>query len=243
MFALINLPVEFDERVVVMRCDTGTGKTQTLAEQTAPSRTGRPRITISPRVAISRDVARRYGHVSAEKADDMRRQQTSSHDANRRFAVITDSAADIPDEDMERLDIHMVPCRVQFGDRGYLDKVSITSNEFFAELEANPSHPTTSQPSPGDFRRQFQFLASHFPDVVSINLTAVASGTYEAALSAADRTNAPGRLHVINSRNASLGQGLLVVFAAECAHAGLSIEKTLAAITPNWSGNHSQRRS
>ena len=39
------------------------------------------------------DVARQYGHVSAEKADDMRRQQTSSHDANRRFAVITDSAA------------------------------------------------------------------------------------------------------------------------------------------------------
>ena len=53
--------VELNERVVVMRCDTGTGKTQTLAEQTAPSRTGRPRITISPRVAISRDVARRYG--------------------------------------------------------------------------------------------------------------------------------------------------------------------------------------
>ena len=41
------------------------------------------------------DVARGYGKVSAEKADDMHRQQMSSHDANRRFAVITDSAADI----------------------------------------------------------------------------------------------------------------------------------------------------
>jgi DegV family protein with EDD domain len=176
------------------------------------------------------DVARRYGNVSAEKADDMHRQQTSSHDASRRFAVITDSAADIPDEDMERLDIHMVPCRIQFGDRGYLDKVSITADEFFAELRTNPNHPTTSQPAPGDFRRQYQFLASHFADVLSINLTGKASGTLEAARSAAERVNAHGRIHVINSLNASLGQGLLAVAAAEYAKAGLSIEDAIAAV-------------
>jgi DegV family protein with EDD domain len=176
------------------------------------------------------DVARGYGQVSAEKADDMRRQQTSSHDASRRFAVITDSAADIPDEDMERLDIHMVPCRVQFGDRGYLDKVSITASEFFEELRSNPNHPTTSQPAPGDFRRQYQFLASHFSDVLSINLTGMASGTLEAARSAAERVNAHGRVHVINSRNASLGQGLLVVAAAEYAKAGLSVQDAIAAV-------------
>ena len=176
------------------------------------------------------DIARKYGHVSAEKADDMRRQQTSSHDAGRRFAVITDSAADIPDEDMERLDIHMVPCRIQFGDRGYLDKVSITADEFFAELASNPNHPTTSQPAPGDFRRQYQFLASHFADVLSINLTGKVSGTLEAARSAAERINAHGRVHVINSRNASLGQGLLVVAAAEYAKAGLSVQDAIAAV-------------
>jgi len=176
------------------------------------------------------DVARRYGQISAEKADDMRRQQTSSHDASRRFAVITDSAADIPDEDMERLDIHMVPCRVQFGDRGYLDKVSITAGEFFQELRSNPNHPTTSQPAPGDFRRQYQFLASHFSDVLSINLTGMVSGTLEAARSAAERVNAHGRVHVINSRNASLGQGLLVVAAAEYAKAGLTVQDAIAAV-------------
>ena len=176
------------------------------------------------------DVARSYGQVSAEKADDMHRQQSSSHDASRRFAVITDSAADIPDEDLERLDIHMVPCRIQFGDRGYLDKVSISSDEFFAELGSNPHHPTTSQPAPGDFRRQYQFLASHFADVLSINLTAKASGTLEAARSAATRVNAHGDVTVINSRNASLGQGLLVVAAAECAKAGKSIEETIETV-------------
>ena len=79
------------------------------------------------------------------KADDMQRQQHSTHDRHARFAVITDSAADIPDDDLERLDIHVVPCRVQFGDRGYLDIVIMTTVEFFAELERNPSPPTTSR--------------------------------------------------------------------------------------------------
>ena len=176
------------------------------------------------------EVARRFGNLGAEKADDMHRQQHSTHEHRRHFAVITDSAADITDDDMERFDIHMVPCRIQFGDRGYLDKVSISTSEFYEELSSNPHHPTTSQPAPGDFRRQFQFLASHFKDVLSINLTGAVSGTYEAARSAADRTSAPGHVSVIDSRNASTGQGQLVVLAARCADAGMSFDATVAAI-------------
>ena len=175
-------------------------------------------------------VSREYGEVSAEKADDMHRQHVSSHDDERRFAVITDSAADIADDDMERLDIHMVPCRIQFGDRGYLDKVSISTEEFFEELATNPNHPTTSQPAPGDFRRQYQFLASHFADVISINVTARASGAFQAAKSAAARVDAPGHIRVIDSRNASVGQGLLAVYAAECSRAGVTADKTIEAI-------------
>ena len=90
--------------------------------------------------------------------------------------------------------------------------------------------PTTSQPSPGDFRRQYQYLASHFPDVLSISLTPKVSGTYQAALSAAERTRASGRVHVVDSRNASLGQGQIAMFAAECAKAGLDIDSTMAAV-------------
>jgi len=176
------------------------------------------------------EVARRFGDLGAEKADDMHRQQHSTHEHRRDFAVITDSAADIADEDMERLDIHMVPCRIQFGERGYLDKVSITTDEFYHELETNPHHPTTSQPAPGDFRRQFQFLASHFTNVLSVSLTGVMSGTYEAARSAAERTSAPGNILVLDSRNASVGQGQLVVLAAECADRNLSFENTVDAI-------------
>ncbi len=176
------------------------------------------------------DLAREFGDLSAEKADDMHRQQHSMQATARGFAVITDSAADIPDDAMERLDIHMVPCRIQFGKHGYLDKVSITVDEFYAELAANSEHPTTSQPAPGDFRRQFQFLASHFENVLSLNLTSRVSGTYEGARLATERTGAPGRIHVIDTLNASMGQGQLVVLAAECASRGIDIDTTIELV-------------
>jgi DegV family protein with EDD domain len=176
------------------------------------------------------ELARLYGTLVGEKADDMQRQQHSTHNIRGRFAVITDSAADISDADMEMLDIHMVPMRIQFGERGYLDKVSISTEEFFKQLAENPAHPTTSQPSPGDFRRHYEYLGSHFPDVISISLTPKVSGTYQAAVSAASRIGATGRVHVVNSLNASLGQGQLAVFAAECAVAGLDAETTLNAL-------------
>jgi DegV family protein with EDD domain len=174
-------------------------------------------------------VAARFGTVSGEKADDMQRQQHSAHLAGRRVAILTDSAADIPEDEMDRLDIHMLPVRVHFGEHSYLDKVGISPQEFFAELERNPHHPTTSQPPPGDFRRQFEFLASHFDSVVSINLTRQVSGTCGAAESAAGRVSAHGKVTVIDSMNASLGQGLVAMYAAECAQAGYDAARVIEA--------------
>ena len=65
-------------------------------------------------------IAGRFGTVSGEKADDMQRQQHAAHVVGRKVAVVTDSGADIPEDEMDRLDIHMVPLRVHFGDKGYL---------------------------------------------------------------------------------------------------------------------------
>ncbi len=177
------------------------------------------------------ETAGEFGTVSGQKADDMQRQQESAHDTSAHFAVLTDSAADIPEDELERLDIHVVPLRVQFGDRGYLDKVGISAEEFFQELRENEHHPTTSQPSAGDFRRQYQFLASHFANVISLSLTGTVSGTLQAAKNAAGRVNAPGEIHVLDTRNVSLGQGLLTILAAECAKAGMSAERALRILS------------
>lgn len=174
-------------------------------------------------------IAGRFGSVSAEKADDMQQQQHSAHAAGRKVTVVIDSAADVPEDEMDRLGINMVPVRVHFGERSYLDKVGIAPEEFFAELLRNPQHPKTSQPPPGDFRRQFEFLGSHFESVISINLTRQVSGTCGAAETAAGRTTTHGKVTVIDSMNASVGQGLIAMYAAECAAAGYPADRVIEA--------------
>ena len=92
---------------------------------------------------------------------------------------------------------------------------------------ATDTGPSTSQPAPGDFRRQFQFLASHYPNVLSINVTRKVSGTMQAAEAAAERVKAHGKVHTFDSKNASLGQGLLAVYAARCAAVGVGLDETV----------------
>ncbi len=176
-------------------------------------------------------IAATFGIVSGEKADDMQRQQESTlHAKRRRVAIVTDSAADIPDEELERLDIHLVPVRLHFGDKGFLDKVTLGPEEFYRMLATSDVHPKTSQPPAGDFRRAFEFLASHHDAVVSLNLTGRASGTRQAAESAAGRVAARERVTVIDTRNASAGQGLVAMYAAECADAGMDAAAVAAAV-------------
>ncbi|HKZ73159.1 MAG TPA: DegV family protein [Steroidobacteraceae bacterium] len=174
-------------------------------------------------------LAASFGSVSAQKADDMLQQRAAAHHARgKRVAVVTDSAADIPEDALERLELHVVPARVHFGTRSFLDKVSLSQEEFYAELARSPEHPKTSQPPPGDFRRMYEFLCSHYESVVSISIAASVSGTYNAARAAATRMP-PGRVSVIDTGNASLGQGLVAMYAAECALAGFAGDEVVAA--------------
>lgn len=175
-------------------------------------------------------VAAEFGEVSGRKADDMQRQQGIAHHLrDRRVGIMVDSAADLPDALMERHDIFMVPVRVHFGEQSYLDKVGLTPEEFFRELATRREHPKTSLPPPGDFRRAFEFLGSHYEAVLYVGLTSRASGTFNAAEAAARRTTTHGSLHCLDSRNASLGQGLIALTAAEVAEAGGSLDQVVAA--------------
>ncbi len=164
----------------------------------------------------------RFGTVSGQKVDDMRAQQTAAHHARARgVAIVVDSAADLPEALLESLEMHVVPLRVHFGGQSYLDKVTLTPEEFYRELERQSEPPKTSQPPPGDFRRLYEFLASHYESVVSISLSSRVSGTYDAAVGAAQRI-AGNRVRVVDSASVSLGQGLLAIRAAELAQRGAS---------------------
>ena len=176
------------------------------------------------------ELAANYGEVSATKADDMHQQQEMTHHQLKQAVAITiDSAADLPDDELERLNIHMIPVRLHFGEESYLDKVTISPDQFFEKLDTHPDHPKTSQPSPGEFRRNFDFLASHYAHVISINVTSWGSGTYQAAVSAADRSQ-HDTIRVFDSKSASIGQALQAIHAAECAQQGMSVDQIMSEL-------------
>lgn len=174
------------------------------------------------------EAAARFGRVEAGKADDMHAQARSAS-SGLDVVVVTDTAADLPDGMAEALNVHSVPLRVSFGDADYLDKIGLGTRDFYHKLRHEAVLPKTSQPSPGDFRRQFDFLLSHHAHVVYVGLSRAVSGTLQSAEAAAKRGHA-GRIHVFDSANAAGGQGLLVLAAAEAAQRGDPPERILAQL-------------
>lgn len=169
-------------------------------------------------------LCKEYGSIKGEKTDDMIKQQADAHSSHSSTAIIVDSGCDLPDELIDNMNIHVIPVRLNFGDTHYVDKVSLTSDEFWKELEKNPMHPQTSQPSPGDFRRQYQFLSSHYESAVSIHLPEALSGTYQSALTAA-RSLSSFPVNILDSFSGSIGTGLIAMRTAEAIIEGKNIDE------------------
>jgi DegV family protein with EDD domain len=168
-------------------------------------------------------VCNEYGEIRQQKADDMTRQHGLMGQIGQ-VAIVTDSAADLPAEETERLGIHVVPVRLIFDNEEYLDKLTITPAEFYAKLANSELKPQTSQPPPADFRRQFELLTSHGLEVLSVQLSGALSGTRQAAETAARMVNADSgdgdKVTVFDTLNAACGQALMVLWAAEAAARG-----------------------
>ena len=167
------------------------------------------------------NICKKFGILSGEKADDMWKQQKTKK-TNSTIAIVTDSGADIPDE--IDLDIHIVPVRYNFGSNSYIDKISQSPKEFYHELETNSNHPQTSQPTPGDFRRQYQYLQSHYDSIISIHIPKNMSGTYQSALNASKYVN-NATISIKDGFSASVGLGLIVMKSAKLVNDGKSFNE------------------
>ena len=179
------------------------------------------------------ELAARFGEVASTKADDMHAQARTAAGRGG-VAVITDSSADLPEGIAQSHNIHVVPLRINFGDKDYLDKIGLAPSQFYRKLREEDVLPRTSQPPPGDFRRQFEFLLSHHPAVIYIGVARAVSGTIQSAEAAAHRGDV-ARTFIFDSANVAGGQALLAIAAAEAAARGddaASIIALLEALRP-----------
>jgi DegV family protein with EDD domain len=145
-----------------------------------------------------------------------------------RIAVVTDSTAYIPEEALGDLNIPVMPLWVMFGDESFQDGVDIDPPTFYRRLRESDVHPTTSQPSAGEFEEFFRKVGATADGIVGVFVTSKLSGTVANARAAqAQLPDLPVR--IVDSGSTSMGQGFIALAAARVAAAGGSLDEVTAA--------------
>ena len=140
--------------------------------------------------------------------------------------IIVDSTSDLTVAVRQR--VHVVPLTIRFGDKEYIDGVTINSREFYEKLVECDDLPTTSQATPASFEGVFRQTVDAGDDAVVITLASKLSGTYQSAVIAAEEYE--DRIHVVDSTTVAIGGGILTELALRLVDQGLSaaeIAKTL----------------
>lgn len=137
--------------------------------------------------------------------------------------IVTDSLSDITSDIAQGLGITVVPLTVFFGQESFLDRVTMSTDEFYHRLTHDTIWPTTTQPPPGVFAEVYNKLAEETDEILVITLSSKLSGTYESALSARKLVEKECRIEVIDSLTVAMGLGLIVIAAAKAAQAGANL--------------------
>lgn len=145
--------------------------------------------------------------------------------------IVTDSGTDImlSPEEMEKLNIHILPLRVTLDGVTYRDQVDIHAEGFFPLLESSKSLPLTSQPAVGEFVELYRSLAKEDPQILSIHMSSGLSGTYNAARTAASMVP-EADITIVDTHTLSAPSGWQVEAAARAASRGWSKEKIIAGL-------------
>ena len=134
-----------------------------------------------------------------------------------KIRIITDSASDLLAP--HRPDITVLPMTITFGEEQFLDGVDLTHRQFYEKLIEGEELPTTSQIAPAQFEKAFRAAVDAGETVVAVVLSSKLSGTYQSACIAAEEF--PGKVFVVDSANATIGERILVERAVQLMDQGL----------------------
>ncbi len=131
--------------------------------------------------------------------------------------IVTDSTSDITASMAHELGITVVPLTVLFGHESFLDRIDITTDEFYRRLSQENIYPTTTQPAPGVFAEVYDGILKNNDEILTILLSSKLSGTYRSAVNAVSMVKGSHRIEVIDSSLTAMSLGLTVISAAKLA--------------------------
>lgn len=128
--------------------------------------------------------------------------------------IISDSTCDLPEEVLEKYNITMMPLSVIKDGKNYTDGIDITPADIFEHVANGGSLCSTAALNIGEYEEQFAKYSKEYDGVIHINISAEFSSCHQNARLAAENFD---NVRVIDSRNLSTGQGLVVLKACELA--------------------------
>ncbi len=155
--------------------------------------------------------------------------------------IVTDSASDIPQVLADSNNISIVPLSFRFGDEEFIDRQQLSVAQFWERCQSSPVLPETAAPSPGQFEAEFRrLLANGATGILVISLSSELSATMQSAELAARAVASDIPVQIVDSRSASMGQGIIAIACAKMAASGAKLDeiaaygKELATRTKVW---------
>ena len=143
---------------------------------------------------------------------------------NGKIKLFTDSAADLPQHYRDKYDIDVVPLSVIFGTEEFKDQVTLSHDEFWRKLINSEELPATNQVNPHEFAEAFEPYVNDGYTILYVGLSSSLSGTLQSATIAKELLNTE-RIHIFDSKSASIGETLFLIKAGEMLEAGYSLSE------------------
>lgn len=138
--------------------------------------------------------------------------------------IVTDCAADMSAEELEKLEVTQAPLFIQFPE-GEVNAVDISPDDFYNRLEAmRPAIPTTAQPSSGIFAELYRKLAEKEREIFSIHISSGLSGTINSARDGGQQVKDAATVSYWDTLTLSGGERFQVMAAALASKANWAMQ-------------------
>ena len=154
------------------------------------------------------------------------------------YKIIIDSCGELLDEWKKDEHFESVALTLNVGGESIIDDETFDQADFLKKVAASPECPKSACPSPERYMKAFDCDADH---IYAVTLSAELSGSYNSAVLGRNllEEEKPGRkIHIFNSKSASIGQTLIGMKSQECEEAGYSFEKVIETVDEYIAGQH-----
>ncbi len=154
------------------------------------------------------------------------------------FHIVADSCCELTADMKKRGNIEIAPLTLEVGGESILDDETFDQKYFLKRVAECPECPKSACPSPDYFRKSFLNGAER---CYAVTLSAQLSGSYNSAVlgaNLAQEENEDLKIHVFNSRSASIGETLIAKKIVECEEAGMSFERVVETVELYISTQH-----